>query len=139
MTRVDFYVVADSASDARLRIAVRLTDKALAAGHRVVINVVDAQQASTLNDLLWSLKPSSFLPNAMLGTDDHAPIQIAWGQDPGEHSDVLINLNSATPPFFSRFNRVAEIVTQDPEHLESMRDAWRFYRDRGYPLTKHDL
>lgn len=139
MTRIDFYVVADSGLDARPKVAVRLADKALGAGHRLFINTCDEQQAMSLSDLLWSFKPASFLPNALLGTDEHAPIQIGWGQDPGEHNDVLINLSTSAPAFFSRFNRVAEVVTQDPAQLELMRNAWRFYRDRGYPLTKHDL
>jgi DNA polymerase-3 subunit chi len=139
MTRIDFYVVADSGLDARPKVAVRLADKALGAGHRLFINACDEQQAMSLSDLLWSFKPASFLPHALLGTDDHAPIQIGWGQDPGEHNDVLINLSTSAPAFFSRFNRVAEVVTQDPAQLELMRNAWRFYRDRGYPLSKHDL
>lgn len=139
MTRIDFYVVTDSGVDARLNVAVRLADKALAAGHRVLINTHDESQATALDGLLWSLRPASFLPHALLGTDDTSPIQVGWGQDPGEHNDVLINLNSSPAVFFSRFARVAEVVTQDPVQIESMRDAWRFYRDRGYPLTKHDL
>lgn len=139
MTRIDFYVVADSGLDARLKVAVRLADKALAAGHRLFINTSDEAQAMSLNDLLWSFRPASFLPHALQGADDSAPIQIGWGQDPGQHNDVLINLSCAAPAFFSRFNRVAEVVTQDSAQLELMRDAWRFYRDRGYPLAKHDL
>jgi len=48
-------------------------------------------------------------------------------------------LTIGAPPFFSRFERVAEIVTQDPQFLEALRNSWRFYKDRGYPLHKHDL
>jgi len=43
------------------------------------------------------------------------------------------------PAFFSRFERVAEVVTQEPDHLEALRAAWRFYKDRGYPLQKYDV
>jgi DNA polymerase-3 subunit chi len=45
----------------------------------------------------------------------------------------------APPSFFARFERVAEVVTQDENSLQALRDAWRHYKDRGYPLTKHDL
>jgi len=139
VTRVDFYVVTESGIDARLQVAVRLADKVLAAGHQLFINASDEDQAIALDELLWSAKPTSFLPHVLFDAKESAPIQIGWGQDPGEQNDVLINLSNATPAFFSRFNRVAEVVTQDPAQIESMRDAWRFYRDRGYPLAKHDL
>ena len=44
-----------------------------------------------------------------------------------------MNLAGDIPPFFSRYERVIEIVTQDPATTEAGRDHYRFYRDRGYP------
>jgi DNA polymerase-3 subunit chi len=109
MTRVDFYVVNSSGAEARLSVAARLTEKALGRGHRVFINCDARDQLDTLDDA------------------------------PGSHNDVLINLALAPPSFFARFERVAEVVTQDEDSLQALRDAWRHYKDRGYPLTKHDL
>ena len=139
MTRIDFYVVADEGPDARLTVAARLADKALGRGHRLFIHALNEAQATRLDDVLWSFRASSFIPHALYNHRDNEPVVIGWGQDPDEHNDVLINLAPEAPPYFSRFNRVAEVVTQDAEHLEAMRAAWRFYRDRGYPLAKHDL
>jgi len=34
---------------------------------------------------------------------------------------------------------VAEVVTQDPVRIDALRSAWRFYKDRGYPLGKYDV
>jgi len=139
MTRVDFYVVADGAPDAGLSVAVRLAQKAFAAGHRLFIHTGSQQEASALNELLWRHTPASFLPHALADEDDQEAIVVGWQQEPANASDVLINTATDIPPFFSRFERVAEVVTQDPQRLEAMRAAWRFYRDRGYPLQKHDL
>ena len=139
MTRIDFYVVTDAGPDVRLTVAARLADKALARGHRLFIHAVDEAQAARLDQLLWSFRGASFIPHALCTHQEDEPVVIGWGQDPGEHNDVLINLATQAPAYFSRFNRVAEVVTQDAEHLEAMRAAWRFYRDRGYPLAKHDL
>ena len=52
---------------------------------------------------------------------------------------LLINLSHQVPEFFSRFERVTEIVVQSPAVTESTRNNYRFYRDRGYPLESHDL
>ncbi|MEE4203176.1 MAG: DNA polymerase III subunit chi [Halieaceae bacterium] len=139
MTRVDFYVVADSAKQSRLSVAARLVDKAYPRGHRIYIHCDSEQQARDLDTLLWTYRRDSFLPHATADADRDAPILIDWTGDPGDHNDVMINLQLTAPSCFSRFNRVAEVVTQDPEFLPALRDAWRFYQDRGYPLHKHDL
>ncbi len=139
MTRVGFYVVQAAEAGQRLEVAARLAAKAFAAGHHIYINAVDRDQAAALDELLWSYRPDSFLPHALAGEEFSDRIAIGWGQDPGEHSDLLINLQLEIPAFFSRFGRVAEVVTQDEQSLAALRRSWTFYRDRGYQLEKHDL
>jgi DNA polymerase-3 subunit chi len=139
VTRVGFYVVQQPGQDERLRVAARLTDKALRRGHRIFINAASEQQAAHLDDLLWSFRPASFLPHALYSAQATEPVLIGWGQDPGEHDDLLVNLDLDVPRFFSRFHRVAEVVTQDEDSLAALRRSWRFYKDRGYALEKHDL
>ncbi len=139
MTRVGFYVVQAAGETDRLTVAARLADKAFQHGHRIFINATDESQARQLDQVLWNFRPGSFLPHALLGQEDREPVVIGWGQDPQIHDDLLINLQLEIPPFFSRFRRVAEVVTQDERSLQALRDSWRFYRDRGYQLEKHDL
>ena len=139
MTRVDFYVVKSSGAEARLSVAARLTEKALARGHRVFINCDSQSQVDTLDDYLWRFKPSSFVPHCPASSDAEEQVVLGFEDAPGSHNDVLINLALAPPSFFARFERVAEVVTQDENSLQALRDAWRHYKDRGYPLTKHDL
>ena len=139
MTRVDFYVVNSSGAEARLSVAARLTEKALGRGHRVFINCDSRDQLDTLDDYLWRFKPSSFVPHCPASTDEEEQVVLGFDDAPGSHNDVLINLALAPPSFFARFERVAEVVTQDEDSLQALRDAWRHYKDRGYPLTKHDL
>lgn len=139
MTRVGFYVVQAAGAYDRLHVAARLADKALAQGHRIYINATDKAQAEALDELLWSFRPASFLPHGLAGNEDSEQIAIGWGQDPGKHNDLLINLQLDIPAFFSRFKRVAEVVTQDEDSLTALRKSWVFYKDRGYQLEKHDL
>ena len=139
MTRVGFYVVQSNEPGERLSVAVRLADKAFEQGHQVFINAASEAQAQTLDELLWSYRPASFLPHALHGQEYSELLAIGWGQEPQGHSGLLINLQLEIPAFFSRFERVAEVVTQDAESLAALRASWTFYRERGYELEKHDL
>ena len=53
--------------------------------------------------------------------------------------DVLINLSAEVPEFFSRYERVAEVVDADAARREQSRERYRFYRDRGYKLNTHQV
>jgi DNA polymerase III subunit chi len=140
MTRVGFYVVQAAGEEQRLRVAARLVDKAFTQrGHRIYVHTTDEAQARALDALLWGIRPASFLPHGLCGSEGSELIAIGWGDEPAGHDDLLINLQLQIPPFFSRFHRVAEVVTQDPVSLEALRASWRFYRERGYQLEKHDV
>ena len=52
---------------------------------------------------------------------------------------VLVNLTGAPPPFFSRFERLAEIVATDESAVAAGRERYRYYRERGYELRAHNL
>lgn len=139
MTRVDFYISKDQTANACQLIAARLTEKAVKQGLRVFIHSASQHEANTMDDLLWSAKPASFLPHSLADVEANDSVVIGWGQEPVGHDEVLINLTASAPPFFSRFKRVAEVVTQDPVRIDALRSAWRFYKHRGYPLGKYDV
>jgi DNA polymerase-3 subunit chi len=139
MTLVGFYVVQSAAPGQRLNVAARLADKAFQRGHRIFINATDEAQARELDELLWIFRPASFVPHGLLGQEHSDTIAIGWGQEPENHNDLLINLQLGIPSFFSRFQRVAEVVTQERDSLVALRKSWKFYKERGYQLEKHDL
>jgi len=139
MTRVDFYISNEQGEHSRLAVTARIAEKAYRQGRRVFINACSSDQAESLDALLWTSKPANFVPHGLITASEAEPVVIGWGQEPSEHDDVLINLSLQAPAFFSRFERVAEVVTQEHDHLEALRAAWRFYKDRGYPLQKYDV
>ena len=139
MTRIDFYVVKTAGPDARLNVAARLTEKALGRGHRIFINCESADQLSALDNYLWEFKATSFVPHEVAGNPTDERVVLGFEQGPQTHNDVLINLALSPPSYFAQFERVAEVVTQDAASLDALRSAWRHYRDRGYPLQKHEL
>ena len=139
MTRIDFYVVKTAGPDARLNVAARITEKALGRGHRIFINCESADKLSALDSYLWEFKATSFVPHEVAGNPTDERVVLGFEQGPQTHNDVLINLALSPPSYFAQFERVAEVVTQDAASLDALRSAWRHYRDRGYPLQKHEL
>lgn len=140
MTRVDFYILQDSRADTG-RVTCKLAEKAYKQGHQVYINAASDQQLKQLDELLWTFRDGSFLPHERYSSDtagEH-PILLGHAIEPDGPSDVLVNLADEIPAFFSRFNRVAELVGGDDEQREAARTRYRFYKDRGYTLNTHKL
>ncbi|MGV6826812.1 MAG: DNA polymerase III subunit chi [bacterium] len=141
MTRVDFYVLKDGARDNRFGIACRLAEKAWQQGHRVYVHTGSPEESIHLDRLMWTYREQSFVPHGILGDADSnsTPILIGNALEPANEHDVLINLALDVPPFFSRFDRVAECVDADANARQASRERYRYYRDHGYPLGTHEL
>ena len=141
MTRIDFYLTQAGNIKQRMLTACKLAEKATRLGHKVFIHTDQAEQATALDELLWTFRPGSFLPHTTADADDAQshPIIIGCAQEPGPVHDILINLAASTPDFFTRFERVAEIVGGTEDDKQAARERFRFYRDRGYALETHDL
>lgn len=141
MTQVDFYILKDDADGNRFLLACRVAEKARNAGHRVLIHTTSDDESRHMDQLLWTYNKSSFVPHGLLGDADPAqnPVLIGNAHSDHEEHDVLINLATEVPTVFSRFSRLAECVDNDEVVRTASRERYRFYRDRGYPLSVHEL
>ena len=141
VTRVDFYILSEQARGDRYQFACRLVDKVYGQGHRVYIHAGSDTEVHHLDRLLWTFREQSFIPHGRAGeaNPELTPVLLGWQGDPQQEDDVLINLAPVVPEFFSRFDRVAEIMDGDPEVRRAGRERFRFYRDRGYPLEDHEI
>jgi DNA polymerase-3 subunit chi len=137
MTTIDFYThCADP-----LEVAARLAAKAWAQCGSVRVLTPDANMTTALDDLLWRQPATGFLPHCRLASPLAAdtPILIDHVLEHDGPAAVLVNLHLQPPPFFARFERLAEIVGPDDEAAAAGRARWRFYRERGYELRSHNL
>ena len=139
MTRIGFYIIENEDPASRLRLALRLTEKAHQRGHRIYLNAQSEEEARSLDEQLWTFRAASFLPHALVTESPAEQICIGWGQEPEGHDDLLINLQPAVPAFVGRFQRVAELVNREPARLQALRASWRHYKDRGYAVEEHRL
>lgn len=143
MTRIDFYIRKESTLADRQAFACRLLQKASALGHKTYIHCASAEDAHAMDKLLWSFQDTSFIPHKISHTGGaDCAIEIGHSNDInacGEHHDLLINLSFDIPAFFTRFERLAEIVVQEPQVLEATRNNYRYYAHKNYPLHNHDM
>src|ERR1700693_2655156 len=137
MSSVDFYT---HVSD-RLGVVGRLIAKALAQHGSVRILTPDPSTTDALDRLLWLQPATGFVPHCRIDNRlaDQTPVWIDHVLEHRGAASVLINLNAAPPPFFSRFERLAEIVGVDGADAAAGRERFRFYRERGYELRTHNL
>ena len=140
MTQVDFYILEGTSPRARMLFACRLAEKVAGMGHKVFVHVESEGAARELDDLMWTWHDRSFLPHC-LASDADAEVAVHIGHDggPAEGFHLLINLGAEVPGFFSRFERVAEVVDGDEGQKARGRERFRFYKDRGYPLKTNQI
>ncbi|RJG05380.1 DNA polymerase III subunit chi [Noviherbaspirillum cavernae] len=134
MTRIDFH----SNVPDKIAYACRLVRKARAADCRIVLYADDKAALATLDQALWTFSELDFLPHVM-ADDANAqttPI-ILTDSDSAElpHHQILINLSVTTPAYFASFERMFEIVSADDADKAAGRERYRYYQQRGYPLT----
>ena len=139
MTQIDFYVLGENAEHRVENVACRLAEKALQSGSRIYLCCQDSDQIQLLDELLWTFRDSSFLPHSCEEQDSSAPIGLGTERPPEHHHDVLINLSGRIPEGYARFERILELVPADHQSREASRQNFSHYRDRGYPLQKHDI
>ena len=142
MTRIDFYVLPEGSENGPALTAAQLCEKAVADGKKVHVHAPDEALTAEMDKLLWTFRQGSFIAHERQGTALSEPLPsvlIGNSEPPATHHDVLVNFDMAVPVFFSRFERVVEIVHGDTATRAKSRERFKFYRDRGYTLETHKL
>ncbi len=137
MTRVEFiFNVPD-----KLTKVSDICEKAVAKGRQLTVFTQDDMINLALNEQLWQLSATSFLPSTF---PDHvmskfSPIVLDATGENLLQDDVLINLKLDPPPFFSRFRYLVELVGHEESDRSAARVRFKFYRDRGYEIKNTDM
>jgi DNA polymerase-3 subunit chi len=137
VTRIDFYQI--DSDEPTLMFACRLITQIYRLGMQIHIHTLGEQQSTELDELLWHWRPEAFVPHGLYVDSEDVPVKISHKDEPKDHRQVLVNLSGKVPEFFSRFERVAEIVPLAETQRQAARDSYRFYQERGYPLKYHAI
>lgn len=145
MTQVTFHL---GASDKALYLC-RLLRKAYRQNARVRV-LAEQGELARLDSALWTFDPLEFIPHACLEsgatptgamaktgiwlTHLHQP----W-PDALERADTLINMTHEIAPQAGEFDRVIELVSDDPADKAAARQRWRQYKELGMDCQHHEV
>lgn len=139
--RVDFYLLKSPGIEEKLHVACRLIEKGYLRGHQVFVYCENQEAAEKIDEMLWTFKQDSFIPHNLQGEGPEPPpvVQIGYEQEPRGFSDILLNLSENIPSFFSKFQRIFEIVANDDVEKTKSRERYRQYRAMQCLLNTHNL
>jgi len=137
-SRVDFYLLPTTIVSDTFKYACRLAEKSYLNNHKTLIWAASKEDAENINVGLWTFKDISFVPHQIYNSSESSAVLIAFKNAPAS-GEVLINLTEEIPGFFNHFNRIIEIVPNQPEAIKHSRKKYRTYRENGCELVSHDL
>ena len=98
----------------------------------------DPDQLKALDEALWTFSDQDFLPHVMANDKlaTRTPVVLSES-DTVEfpHYEILVNLSPDTPAQFARFERMFEVISMSEDDRTAGRERYRYYQQRGYPLT----
>jgi len=139
--RVDFHFNVDH----RLQYACRVVRKARGAGKSVLAFAREPDRLARFDAALWTFSALDFLPHVYADSPlaPATPIVLTLQAEAAPQRDVLLNLDDATPPdftrWFARFERVIEIVSLEEDDRRLARTRFNAYRDAGIEPTTHKV
>jgi DNA polymerase-3 subunit chi len=139
--RVDFYILEDPSSTARLRLACKLAEKAYQAAQSVLVWHTDPAELRVFDEMLWTYNDGSFVPHDSLvsGAVAEAPVLLSAGVAPSANVDIIINLAADVPGCLSLARRVAEIIDGDETRRRAGRARFKTYRELGVQPASHNI
>ncbi len=128
----------------RLRLLYHLLSrKILPRGMRAFIFVPDEAEAERVDNYLWTASAAEFLPHARAESDAAAdsPAVVATAEPPPDWDcgGVLVSWGAEAPPFFGRFETLADITGNRPQEMRAARLRYKFYEAHGYPIDLHEM
>ena len=141
--RVDFYIVEDPSSSARLKLACKLAEKAYLASQKVLVWHTDPAELRDFDDMLWTFNDGSFVPHEALPANGspagEAPVYLSAGVALSANVDIIINLAPDLPPGLSQTPRVVEIIDGDDTRRRAGRARFKAYRELGVQPASHNI
>lgn len=138
MTSVAFHF---NVSD-RLYYTCRLVRKAVAAGTSVVVKG-PGTILEQFDRELWTFSATEFVSHGRVddsaGLVHRSSILLCESLNSAPVRDLLVNLAEDVPTGFEAFDRVIEVVSEDPVERGHARQRWKHYSKAGLKLIQHDL
>lgn len=116
----------------------RLLERAAGAGMRALVRCGSKARLDSLNALLWTYDPASFLVHGGPGDGDAVgqPIYLTTEAENPNRASVLILTDGLDAEDLADFERCLDIFDgNDADALAAARVRWKAHKDVGYALT----
>ena len=134
MSRVGFYHLTATSLEQALP---QLMEKALKAGHRILLMTGSAERLAHLDSHLWTYEPASFLPHgsARDGTEGLQPVFLTTADDNPNKADLLMLTDGVASSRLESFTRILNLFDgQDEEAVTQARRHWKEWAAAGHEL-----
>ncbi len=135
MTDIRFYHLQKQNLDQALPL---ILEKALSAGHKIVVQMQNADEVERMNKILWTYKPASFLPHGSKknGHDSDQPIWLTDKTENPNGSSVLILTQGQVSDAVEDYKMCCEILNgHDEDSITAARNRWKEYQSAGHDVT----
>jgi DNA polymerase-3 subunit chi len=115
-----------------------ILERALAAGHRILVMAGSRERVDHLDDLLWTYSDASFLPHgsAREGQAERQPIWLTAADENPNRASMLVLLDGATSARLQDYARCCDIFNgNDEAAVEAARRRWKEAKAAGHQLV----
>jgi DNA polymerase-3 subunit chi len=135
VTEIGFYHLTRSSIGEALP---RLLERAVAAGHRILVRAASEAEVERLNSLLWTYGEASFLPHGSAedGWSAEQPVYLTADDEVPNGAKLGCQCGGAEFAEIGQFARVLDLFDGgDEDAVAAARDRWRRYKAGGHALT----
>jgi DNA polymerase-3 subunit chi len=134
MSRIGFYHLTSSSLEVALP---KLLEKALQAGHKILLMAGSAERVQHLEAHLWTYDPASFLPHGATrdGTELQQPVFLTASDDNPNQADLLVLTDGVTSERLDSFGRCLNLFDgQNVLAVTQARSRWKEWTAAGHEL-----
>ncbi len=135
MTEIRFYHLNTKTLDQALP---DIVQKALSAGHKIVIRAENDVEVERLNTLLWSFRPDSFIPHGSKkdGNAAQQPVWLTAANENPNNANVVIATGGVEIESLDSITLACDLFDgRSDQNVTAARARWKNYKDAGHALT----
>ena len=137
MTDIGFYHLTGTPLERALP---KLVEKVLEAGKRAVVMAGSEERVESLNAVLWTYRPDSFLPHggARDGNAADQPVWLTTEDENPNGANILILGDGAASGNIAAYERCLEMFDgRDEAAVAEARKRWKDYQRDGHSVVYH--
>jgi len=142
MPAIDFYILSTTSEQDRYQFVCKLAEKIFRQKQKAFFLTPSIEDSENLDDLLWSFRPTSFIPHQIIQNNTHSLFDqlLISNQDiPDNWSGILVNITQQLTPNIEKLTRIIEIINNNEVCLTKGRQRYRHYKKMNLSPDTHKI